>query len=522
MRPHLREFLELCARTLPCPEPIVEIGAFQVAGQEAIADLRPLFPGKTYIGCDMQPGPGVDRIEDIHQLSFRSNEIGTFILADTLEHVADPIRAMREIYRCLREDGIVVYSSVMHFPIHGYPNDYWRFTPEAFRALGADFPCLAIFYCGSPEFPHTVCGIGAKNPQDAAAIRVLAGRMGDMKKTAPLIIEGRAARIIQRLVMKLLPSPGTAPPKQTFAGFDRLALPNWSLVTGQWLSGWAAVENVTEVEVLAGDTIIHRARLNRPRPEIAARLKLPENNALIGFSDQLDLSHIGDVAGVLHMRAMNGDGQGRMICESAPGLLLGSIKLETEFVMHSFDERAVETMQAKGRQLIDAIRQRNETVDLDLGCGFRKKGNLGIDVTAEGTQADLVCRLGFESIPLPDEAVDSVFCRDFLEHIPKAYYSEGDKKLRYPIIELINEIWRVLKPGGTFTSFTPCYPATEVHRDPTHLSVWTLESMDYFCGKYPVAQTYGVRAKFELVENRLEEFYLHAVLRKPKPTHESS
>ena len=46
MRPHLREFLELCARTLVCPEPIVEIGAFQVAGQEAIADLRPLFPGK--------------------------------------------------------------------------------------------------------------------------------------------------------------------------------------------------------------------------------------------------------------------------------------------------------------------------------------------------------------------------------------------------------------------------------------------------------------------------------------------
>jgi hypothetical protein len=53
MRPHLREFLELCAKTLACPEPIVEIGAFQVAGQEKISDLRPLFPGKSYIGCGM-------------------------------------------------------------------------------------------------------------------------------------------------------------------------------------------------------------------------------------------------------------------------------------------------------------------------------------------------------------------------------------------------------------------------------------------------------------------------------------
>ncbi len=40
MPPHLREFFELCERTLVCPEPIVEIGAFQVTGQEAIADLR--------------------------------------------------------------------------------------------------------------------------------------------------------------------------------------------------------------------------------------------------------------------------------------------------------------------------------------------------------------------------------------------------------------------------------------------------------------------------------------------------
>jgi hypothetical protein len=71
MRPHLREFFELCAKTLACPEPIVEIGAFQVAGQEKISDLRPLFPGKTYVGCDMQTGPGVDRLEDIHKLSFR-------------------------------------------------------------------------------------------------------------------------------------------------------------------------------------------------------------------------------------------------------------------------------------------------------------------------------------------------------------------------------------------------------------------------------------------------------------------
>jgi SAM-dependent methyltransferase len=182
----------------------------------------------------------------------------------------------------------------------------------------------------------------------------------------------------------------------------------------------------------------------------------------------------------------------------------------------SFDERPVEGARSAGRKLVEAIRQRGEAVNVDLGCGFRKNGNLGIDVTADGTNADLICRLGFEPIPLDDESADSVYCRDFLEHIPKAYYSESEKKLRYPIIELMNEVWRILKPGGTFTSFTPCYPAPEVHQDPTHLSVWTLQSMPYFCGRYPVAQVYGVRTNFDLLENRVDGFYLHSILRKPK------
>ena len=78
----------------------------------------------------------------------------------------------------------------------------------------------------------------------------------------------------------------------------------------------------------------------------------------------------------------------------------------------------------------------------------------------------------------------------------------------------MNEVWRILKPRGTFTSFTSRYPAVEVHRDPTHLSVWTLESMQYFCGKYPIAGIYRVRTNFEILVNRLDGFYLHAVLRK--------
>jgi hypothetical protein len=97
------------------------------------------------------------------------------------------------------------------------------------------------------------------------------------------------------------------------------------VITGQWIAGWPALENVREVEILAGDTVVHHARLNRARSDIAARLKLPEKDAPIGFLEPGGLIRYGDYAGVLRMTIVNPDGERRTICESASGLLLGSI-----------------------------------------------------------------------------------------------------------------------------------------------------------------------------------------------------
>jgi SAM-dependent methyltransferase len=166
MRPTVRVFVEDVAEQFPVAEPIVEIGARPAEGQESSAFLRDLFPGTDYIGCDIQEGPNVDQIEDIHGLSFDDDSVGTVICVEVLEHVHDPIRAVQEIHRVLKPGGVAVLTSVMFMPIHAHPWDFWRFTPEGFGLLLQPFKTSVAFGYGMDVLPEGVHGLGIKGPHD--------------------------------------------------------------------------------------------------------------------------------------------------------------------------------------------------------------------------------------------------------------------------------------------------------------------------------------------------------------------
>jgi SAM-dependent methyltransferase len=162
MRELIKEFVRICAEMLPLEEPIYEFGSLQIPGQEGFADLRPFFQGKRYVGSDMRQGPGVDVILDLHNINLPRDLIGTALVMDTLEHVEFPHRALEQIYKVTRPNGIVIISSVMRAAIHEYPNDYWRFTPEGLTSLLRPFAGSFVSYAGKKKFPHTVVGLGFK------------------------------------------------------------------------------------------------------------------------------------------------------------------------------------------------------------------------------------------------------------------------------------------------------------------------------------------------------------------------
>ena len=170
MRGNIREFVRVVSETLTMKQPVVEIGALQVADQLYPADLRPLFAHTDYTGCDIRPGLGVDRIEDVHRLSFGSDTIGTVLMLETLEHVGNPLQAMAEVFRVLRPGGWVVISSCMDFPVHEHPADYWRFAPQGFDLLLERCVPRRVYVQGAPVFPHSLAGVGLKpGPAEAHA-----------------------------------------------------------------------------------------------------------------------------------------------------------------------------------------------------------------------------------------------------------------------------------------------------------------------------------------------------------------
>jgi GT2 family glycosyltransferase len=141
---------------------------------------------------------------------------------------------------------------------------------------------------------------------------------------------------------------------------------------------------------------------------------------------------------------------------------------------------------------------------LNLGCGLDHiPGYVNIDNRCQ-VNPDLFCDIT-SGLPYPDSSVDYVRAYDFLEHIPPG-----------ETVGVIEEIWRVLKPGGMFESFTPdAEHGQGAFQDPHHVSFWVEGTWLYF--SEPCARAlYGTKAHFQIksierVETGNRVYHLHVI-----------
>ncbi len=73
---------------------------------------------------------------NVLNLPFENNAFDAIVSDQVLEHVeGDPQSAITEMFRVLKPNGISLQTTCFINPVHGHPNDFWRFTPEALELL---------------------------------------------------------------------------------------------------------------------------------------------------------------------------------------------------------------------------------------------------------------------------------------------------------------------------------------------------------------------------------------------------
>ena len=136
VRGTIRGFIERHADKLG--DDVIEIGSRMTNADAWWIVNRDLARGK-WLGIDMQPGHGVDQVADIHELPAEwTGRFSGVLCSEVLEHVARPWVALPKLAAIIRPGGWIVVTTLTSFPIHGFPDDYYRYTQSGLRLLLED------------------------------------------------------------------------------------------------------------------------------------------------------------------------------------------------------------------------------------------------------------------------------------------------------------------------------------------------------------------------------------------------
>lgn len=130
---------------------VVDIGSYDVNGS-----YKQFFdrPGWSYTGVDLAAGPNVDIVlTSPYRLPLASHSVDVIVSGQAFEHVEFFWLTWLEMVRVLRPGGFIFLLAPSRGPEHRYPQDCWRFYPDAYRAL-ADYGALDLIDVSTDWEPH--------------------------------------------------------------------------------------------------------------------------------------------------------------------------------------------------------------------------------------------------------------------------------------------------------------------------------------------------------------------------------
>lgn len=131
---------------------VLDVGSYDVNGC-----YKNLFSGIEieYVGLDIEDGPNVDVVMDeiYNWDSLQDEEFDYIISGQAFEHIEYPWLTMKEIYKKLKQDGIVCIIAPNGLFEHKYPIDCYRYYADGMRAM-AEFAGLKVIEVSVAGIPH--------------------------------------------------------------------------------------------------------------------------------------------------------------------------------------------------------------------------------------------------------------------------------------------------------------------------------------------------------------------------------
>jgi SAM-dependent methyltransferase len=136
---------------------------------------------------------------------------------------------------------------------------------------------------------------------------------------------------------------------------------------------------------------------------------------------------------------------------------------------------------------------------LNLGCGDDYRIDY-INVDIGECRKDVDHNLEEVPYPFDNDQFDEILMQQSIEHISRENFPK-----------LVEELYRITRPGGKIFISAPYYLSRNAYTDFTHKNFMTEESFSYFDPRHPLfklGKIYGCTAKFK-VDVKLDRDRLH-------------